>query len=96
MANNIKTNPVSLDTFAADVEIAPANENFQISSIVFTSTAADTCVLVDGAGNIVHVSRLPVANGTDEQHPMVTAKGLTFDLSASTIGGTANVLIYSK
>jgi hypothetical protein len=96
MANNIKTNPVSLDTFAADVEIAPPNENFQINSIVFTSTAADTCVLVDGRGNTVHVSRLPVANGTDEQHPMITAQGLTFDLSQSTIGGTANVLIYSK
>ena len=95
MANNIKTNPVSLDTFAADVVVATPDQNFQISSVVFSSTAADTCVLVDGAGNTVHVSRV-AAGGTDEQHPMVTAKGLTFDLSQSTIGGTANVLIYSK
>lgn len=95
MANNIKTNPVSLDTFAADVEIAQPNENFQISSIVFTSTAADTCVLVNGNGDTVYISRV-AAGGTDEQHPMVTSKGLTFDLSQSTIGGTANVLIYSK
>jgi hypothetical protein len=95
MANSLTTNPIVIDTVAADVTLS--SQPLTIKSLVFTSTdAADGIVLAD-KGDV------PIAaafcNGTNETVQLHfdnfrTGEGAKVDLSASTLAGTFLALIY--
>lgn len=93
MANTLNTNPISIDTFGADVTLRANVAN--VRNVTFTSTAADHCVLTDKRGAIVFDSRVS-ANGSDSQHIGVNVQGLILDVSLGTYAGTAALLVYLK
>jgi hypothetical protein len=96
MANSLTTNPIVIDTVAADVTLS--SQPLNIKAITFYSTdAADGIVLAD-------VNDVPIAqafcNGTNETVHLHwdggfrTGAGAKVDLSASTLAGTFRALIY--
>lgn len=93
MANTLKTNPVSIDTFGADVTIIPANEKANIKCITFSSPGADHCVLTDRSGNIVYDSRV-AAGECDNQTIDTSVHGLILDVSLGSFTAGAALLIY--
>ncbi|MHA2066713.1 MAG: hypothetical protein ACXABY_20265 [Candidatus Thorarchaeota archaeon] len=92
MANNLNTNPVSIDTFAADVTIS--TQRFNVKCITFSSPGADHCVLTDRSGNIVYDSRVS-AGESDSQMIDTSFDGLIVDVSAGSFTAGAALLIYS-
>ena len=97
MANKLTTNPVYLDTFAADVTIF--SDTCHPKVIVMNSdTAGDKLVFNDLDGNVVAIISVDTADQTAQLWLPETefqSKGLVFDLSASAIAGTVTALIYA-
>jgi ribose 5-phosphate isomerase len=91
MANNLNTNPVSIDTFAADVTISELQTNVKCAT--FSSPGADHCVMTDLAGNIVYDSRVS-AGESDNQMIDTNVKGLVVDVSAGSFTAGAQLLVY--
>jgi hypothetical protein len=91
MANNLNTNPVSIDTFAADVTISSSQVNVKCAT--FSSPGADHCVMTDSSGNIVYDSRVS-AGESDNQMIDTNFKGLVVDVSAGSFTAGAQLLVY--
>jgi hypothetical protein len=97
MANSLTTNPIVLDTFAADVVISTGR--LKVSKILLASAAAgDTLELIDSKWGLPQVRIVNTASpGWDESDfgGFVFENGLTFDQSASTgLGSGDLVFIY--
>lgn len=69
MANSLKSNPITIDTVAADVDISAGHTEvtdttMYIEAVRFEgSTAADVVVLKDTAGNKIVSQTSPVGGG---------------------------------
>ena len=98
MANSLTTNPIVIDTVAADVELSVRPMN--IKAITFYSTdALDVLVLADVDNVPIAVASIDTAGGTVHQEYFegykTDGKGhAKVDLSASTLAGTFLALIY--
>lgn len=96
MANKLTTNPVYLDTFAADVTISSGKVHPKLI-VLNSDTAGDTLVFIDNKGDTVAIVSVDTNAQTASMWLPETefqTDGLIFDLSASTIGGTCKALIY--
>lgn len=95
MANNLKTNPIVIDTFSADVTIWTGH--IKVKTIVFWSTAADDkLVLEDKNGTPVVYLQLATAKDTKQINfgEGITFDGLVLDVSDGTYTSASKLLIY--
>lgn len=96
MANVLVTNPVVIDTVAADVTISTSA--VKVHNINFDSNAAPgKVVFIDNAGYIKFILEVTAAaGGTDRQDfdTPVWVEGLIVDQSASTFPAGSTLLIY--
>jgi len=94
MANNVNTNPIFLDTYAADVTISSTIVHPKAIHVT-SATAGDTVVFIDNKGNQVIKVAAPANVTCDVWFPEGwQSDGLIFDLSASTITAAVTVLLY--
>jgi len=95
MANNLNTNPIYIDTWAADVTLVAGIANPKMIHFM-SDTAADNLVLVDKNGNVMVDITLEAAVSTEEYwFPFEgwQCDGLILDVSLGTYN-TAKALIY--
>jgi len=95
MANDLSSNPVRIDTFGSDAEIADRNVSV-VSIVMEGATAGDTATFIDMNGGEV----LRLSTGVNAQSIVWSPakpflfNGLTFDDSASDLASGDYVFVF--
>lgn len=95
MANDLKKNPIFIDTFSTDVVIS--DTPIKVKTITFWSTAADDkLVLQDKNGVISVYLQLATAKDTRQINfgEGMMFNGLTLDVSDGTYTSASRLIIY--